>query len=933
MTIRQLGRAALLLCLAIGAAKATPTAPWPEDWAASASTLRSLDGSRFGPLDLDRLAAEDAYQQALGQPPRFAVAHPLSVTPARDGHWHARGELMIWQHRVQAEGALSLNFGFRNLHLPEGALLMVYATGAAEKGAEDPWLRMGPWDRRIHQAHGEFWTPMVHADDVIIELRVPAAVAEQARLELIHVGQGYRGFGQAALEYRQRMIDGEGKTCKDGDGGGRSGACNMDVACLADDDPWNDPRRAVGAYSRNGSFACTGALVNNTANDRRMLFLTATHCGITTSNVQTVVVYWNYEWPTCRTPGASIGTAVNPPNPNITSNGLQRLMATTNPFTGGGCTVPGNCSDVNLIELAGTPNPAWNLYWAGWDRNPAAANCGPQGAPGSTAGLCASIHHPGVHEKRITFVETPFVTGNIGAAQGVHWHAFWHTNPPVLANIPAPQPSSIPPGVTEPGSSGSPLFNAERRIVGVLSGGPAACGATGASLSDFYGKLAHAWEGLGTAQTRLRDHLDPLGLAPMALDGRGLAPFGITLDPALLWLCRDVGSAEVSVEVSADSGFNGAVTLAASGAPAGASTSFSVNPVNAPGSSLLTLGNLAQATPGTGVLRVDGSSGGDQNGRDLPWSLNATAPNPVAPQIPADGAVGVSATPTLSWTGSTAAGRNDYLVEVSASEDFSAIVFSTTVTDQTSVSISPPLQSNTFYWWRVRATNACGSTPFSAAARFRTALAPGQCDDEATPTTLFFDNVDAGPGGWSTAGSSGASTWTRSTARPFSGTHAWFAAGIPTVSDQRLTSQPIALPANENPLTLSFQTWRQLEIQGTNGCYDAGILEISADGGPFVQVANAQILGNDGYRGLVASNFQNPLAGRPGWCDDPERPYGNGPVRVDLSPWAGSTVQLRFRVGTDSSVSREGWYIDDIRVQSCQVRGDAIFANGFEAAE
>ncbi len=38
---------------------------------------------------------------------------------------------------------------------------------------------------------------------------------------------------------------------------------------------------------------------------------------------------------------------------------------------------------------------------------------------------------------------------------------------------------------------------------------------------------------------------------------------------------------------------------------------------------------------------------------------------------------------------------------------------------------------------------------------------------------------------------------------------------------------------------------------------------------------------------------------------------------VDVSSYAGQIVKFRFRLGSDSSVSREGWYIDDVKVQSC----------------
>ena len=51
---------------------------------------------------------------------------------------------------------------------------------------------------------------------------------------------------------------------------------------------------------------------------------------------------------------------------------------------------------------------------------------------------------------------------------------------------------------------------------------------------------------------------------------------------------------------------------------------------------------------------------------------------------------------------------------------------------------------------------------------------------------------------------------------------------------------------------------------------------------------------------------------------------------MDLSAYAGQTVQLRFRLATDNTVAREGWYIDDVTVQTCQA-ANAIFTDGFES--
>lgn len=228
-----------------------------------------------------------------------------------------------------------------------------------------------------------------------------------------------------------------------------------------------------------------------------------------------MVVYWNYESPTCRVPGsAASGTPIA--RPTTTSQGLAFVAATNSPWGSG---TASSRSDFTLIELVTPPvGNSFNLHWAGWDRRPPPTTCGAPADPASTAGLCASIHHPGVDEKRITFVEVNMPLSGISGAQDTHWRANWDPTPPRLANI-SPMPPVLPPSVTEPGSSGSPLYNAQQRLVGVLSGGASYCNAPAGKLNDDYGGLFAAWEGVGTSTTRARDHLDPLGLAPDFIDG------------------------------------------------------------------------------------------------------------------------------------------------------------------------------------------------------------------------------------------------------------------------------------------------------------------------------------------------------------------------------------------------------------------------------
>ena len=715
--------AALLLVLAsTGSAIARQA---PASWDSTQRTsMESIETAAFGELDLDAIAAEDQLNQAFGKPPRFAIPNEVSITPLLHGNWSESGEISIWQYRVSAEMATSLNFGFDQVFMPEGAKLYIYTIDAASRGEMDIYEVLGPYGTEINETHRQFWTPIIQGKDVIIELNVPTTVRDQVSFELIRINQGYRGFGEALEGYfHTDQLFGEGKQsggdCTKDGAGGRSGSCNTDVACLADDDPWNEPRRAVGALVIGGSGLCTGSLVNNTANDRRMLFISATHCGVNVNSAPSMVVYWNYDWPSCRTPGDPIGTQVGP-RPDTINSGATWLASTEDPFNNNPlhpCTSAGNCSDTSIVELDDPANPDFDLFWAGWDRRDTAATCGPQGAPDSTTGLCASIHHPAGHEKRITFSETDFQLGSIGAANGVHWTSFWHLDPPILANIPSPQPTSLPISVTEGGSSGSPLYNANRQLVGVLSGGSALCGRPPALQNDEYGALFHAWEGLGTPTSRMRDYLDPLGTNPEFINGIGTAPFELTSAPAQASACASDGSFDFTIDVTPDPGFSSAVTLSASGEPPNSSTGFSVNPVNPPGNSVLTIGNLGAATEGSYAIEVLGTSGGDETSATIPFVLASAAPTGASLTAPADGAGGVSTSAQLSWQAIPNA--VSYLIEVADNPDFVKPVFSDSTT-ATEITV-PGLQTVTTYYWRVTAENACGVGAPSAVFSFTTA--------------------------------------------------------------------------------------------------------------------------------------------------------------------------------------------------------------------
>ncbi|HRQ63858.1 MAG TPA: S8 family serine peptidase [Xanthomonadaceae bacterium] len=374
-------------------------------------------------------------------------------------------------------------------------------------------------------------------------------------------------------------------------------------------------------------------------------------------------------------------------------------------------------------------------------------------------------------------------------------------------------------------------------------------------------------------------------------------------------------SVSFDIEIGSILGFDEPVDLDVIEAPPGVLTDIGASPLTPPDATTLAVTAPAGVLPGPGTLVLEASSTTGARTRSVALDLFDTAPGAPALQSPADDSSGHPTTLTLEWDAGTQNGS--FLVEVASDAGFADIVFDT-VTTQTTVQIPTPLATGTRYWWRVHAANAC-NTASSVTFSFRTAPAPGDCDEGAVAVQLFEEDFNGGAGGFVASGS-GAGGWGLSTARPspLSGGNAFFASNPATISDHRLTSPPIALPADALPITLAFQNWRQIEQRDATRCWDGGILEVSVDGGAFTQIDNAHML-NDPYRGLVQSADGNPLAGLDAWCDDPARPYAD--TRVDLSAFAGSEIELRWRLGTDSLVGREGWYVDDIRVQSCQISG------------
>jgi len=419
-------------------------------------------------------------------------------------------------------------------------------------------------------------------------------------------------------------------------------------------------------------------------------------------------------------------------------------------------------------------------------------------------------------------------------------------------------------------------------------------------------------------------------VASFRFDTCGTPTFTTTADNLSQGVCAATGTpvalAPVTVNVNPRNGFSDPVTMSfVPSLPTGFSGDYSVNPVTPPGTTVAGLSVDNTATPGPTTIILRGSAAGID--RDLELDVNVATETAPAPTLtaPANGATNVAAQPTFAWDASTQAAS--YLIEIATDADFNNIILSQTVTDAT-FQPTAALPLNVQIWWRVTANNDCGAST-SSVFTFYTAPGPGQCGTGTVTDVLFEDDVENGVNGWTHDAAVGTDSWAISGSRPFSGTHSWKATDPGAIADQRLTSPVITLPTDLEGTNFQFEHWPLIEGNATTGvCADGGILEVSMDGSVFSQVpANQFIVG--GYNGTVSSGSGNPLAGNPAWCG---LATGYSQVVVDLATYAGHDVQFRFRLGSNNTTPREGWYIDTIKTQGCGegVPPDRIFADGFE---
>lgn len=407
-------------------------------------------------LNLNAIIAEDIIDEQNGLPPRFGVPVDVNYNLTNSGIWTILpNNDRIWRLKITCPDAVSINLLYDEFWLPEGAKLHIYT--------QDKTQMLGAFtsenNRGTMNDPGKFTTGLLFDEDIILELYEPKNVDDLSIISVDKVVYGYKELSQLVA----------------GSGYGQSGSCQVNVNCLEGQN-WQNEKKGIAMILVNGFRICTGSLVNNTAMDLKPYFLTADHCienldanGNTDASYYSF--YWNYESINC-------------------SNSTNYIPNSTS-----GATLKANnsYSDFALFELTESPlSNNIDVYFNGWDRttNPE------QGGVG--------IHHPNGDFKKIATHNMFPVPGQVYNSNS-HWRVNW-------------MQTQNGHSVTESGSSGSPLFTNNKRIIGQLHGGSPINCSDPANDPGEYGRFYVSWDG-SSSERRLKDWLDPSQLNPQFING------------------------------------------------------------------------------------------------------------------------------------------------------------------------------------------------------------------------------------------------------------------------------------------------------------------------------------------------------------------------------------------------------------------------------
>jgi hypothetical protein len=289
----------------------------------------------------------------------------------------------------------------------------------------------GPFSAPSRRDDKTWWTPTVFGETIGVELHAP------------------RGF--AATDPQPQIIGVAYLNCECAYTPQPTLNCHNDISCSPE---WKDTEgrgvaRITFVGGGGGCGACTGALLNRQPDDLAPLLMTANHCVSTEAQADSLECFWFFETPSCNG---------SPPSPNTVPRTLGAWLLKR--MASADCT------------LMGLYDPPFGDFYMGYD------------ASGWDGSVAVGLHHPQGAFKRISWGDEDGDTNEEFCDQNGN-NCFsadvWEVDYTV--------------GTTEPGSSGSPIFqewNGLRLVMGALSGGQSGC----PDNTKYYGRLDLAYENL-----------------------------------------------------------------------------------------------------------------------------------------------------------------------------------------------------------------------------------------------------------------------------------------------------------------------------------------------------------------------------------------------------------------------------------------------------
>lgn len=431
------------------------------------SSLKTITLSK---INIKKTRTEDIANDKLkAKPWRYGLLRKLDYSLDNSGLWTEldNGD-RIWRISLKSPDAINVSINFNKFNLPEGSSIYLYNSDRSDL--------VGAYTDLVNNKNKMLGTWFVKGDNVTIEYYEPKEVKGLAQLNIGSLIHGYR----LGKEYQKKYYNHDLKINESGD-------CNQDVDCPIGNDFENKKnilKKSVAFLRMGNGFICSGALVNNTNNDKKPYFLTADHCFTDSDgNPSNPALYsMRFNWIS--------------PNPVCASTTNSTESITNFTMNGSVLRAKNSKSDFMLVELNNQIPSNWDVVYAGWDKTD------------TNPSYEVGIHHPSGDIMKVC-------RDNDGAVKDV---SLGDTQLVDIWRI-AASDGGWEIGVTEGGSSGSPLFNENGHIIGQLFAGQAACsGINDNDEFDVYGRFATSWNAGTNSSTRLKDWLDSGNLDPDTLD-------------------------------------------------------------------------------------------------------------------------------------------------------------------------------------------------------------------------------------------------------------------------------------------------------------------------------------------------------------------------------------------------------------------------------